>query len=168
MSRFDRSRPVGRTRLVVRRTTVLQAFLLGLLMVAFAAPSASAARYWCRSDPLFAIDGRLVDVFVSVPPEALLRVSGPTQVVLTLPEGVDASVVLAGIGFGRGEEVTIAHSRRLRIDRSGIQLWVDVLVPASGAPAQMQIEFAPHIWGLLSPTVQPGQTNEWTRLGTTF
>ena len=153
-------------RLVARRAALVHALLLGLLLVVVAAPTASAARYWCRSDPLLHIDGRLVDVFVSVPPEVLLQVSGPTQVVVTLPEHVDAGVVLAGVGFGWGEQVSIAHSKRLRVKASGVEVWVDVLVPASGVSAQLLVEFAPHIVGLLSPTQRFGQTDQWTRLET--
>src|SRR5689334_11274615 len=84
--------------------------------------AASAGRAWCRSDPVALIDGQLADIFSSAPLDAPLHVTGPTQIVVTAPQGVNALLASPGVGFGRGENVRFAHSRKLKQTARGIQL----------------------------------------------
>ena len=67
--------------------------------------SAEASRGWFQSDPVILIGGKLADITYDAPLDALLKATGPTQVVVTVPYGVQASLVLAGPGFGWGERV---------------------------------------------------------------
>ena len=82
---------------VVRRRTVapLVAVVLCLLLV----ESATAARVWCRRDRVFLIAGTQVNVEVAVPQENERNVNGPLKVVLTVPYGVKASLLLVDAGF---------------------------------------------------------------------
>jgi hypothetical protein len=59
------------------------------------------------------IDGQLTDLVYDAPLDALLKVSGPTQIVVTVPRGVQADLVLAGPGFGRGEHVSFKDADTL-------------------------------------------------------
>jgi hypothetical protein len=77
-----------------------------MLVGAVVAPTTLAGRAWCRTDPLVRIGGDLADIFVAAPPKALLVVTGPNEVVVTVPKGVPARLILADLGFGRGEKVS--------------------------------------------------------------
>ena len=145
---------------------VLRALLLGLVLLVLAAPSASAARYWCRTDPVFVIDGAIADLFVSVPVESLLQVNGATQIVLEVPVETDVQLVVPGVGFGYGEQVSIEHSRSLRAD-DGIELRIRVLVPATDS-IPVLVEFSPRILGILHPTSREGVANGWIHFKATL
>lgn len=155
----------GRRARLGRRAVVAAG--AGLAVGAIGAPGAAAFRGWCRSDPLVAIDGELADVFVSAPARVLLAVEGPTEYVITTPKGVAAELILAGPGFGRGERVSFATSRKLERTGRGIELVVAVRLP-TGVDLPMAVEFAPRIVGILTPEVVEGESNRWVRLRTTF
>ena len=95
---------------------------------------AQAGMGWCKNDPVVLIDGQLADIFVSAPLDAPLKVTGPTEIVVTLPVGVDASIVLTDLGFGQGERITFGASRALRVTSEGIQVRIAVHVPACRRP----------------------------------
>ncbi|HEY7033814.1 MAG TPA: hypothetical protein VH482_20930 [Thermomicrobiales bacterium] len=122
---------------------------------------ASASVMWCRSDPLVVIDGYLVDVFVSVPIDQLLKVSGATEIVITTPPDVNIALASPGIGFGYGEHVTFAESPSLDVTGQGMQIRVKVLVPTSDDTVPVQVQLAPRIVGILSPTTVEGVANAW-------
>jgi hypothetical protein len=114
------------------------------------------------------IDGAIADVFVSAPLTAPLKVTGPTEVVITVPEGVETAVVLTDLGFGRGETVTFKESARLRRTADGVQLKVAVRVPARDDEMPVRVEFAPRILGILWPDSAEGTANDWVVLRTTI
>lgn len=126
-----------------------------------------AARGWCRTDPLILIDGELADIFVTAPLEMLLQATGPTEYVVTLPKGVNGTLLLAGPGFLKGEKLRFEHSRKLKKTRSGIQIKVAVHVPAQ-EDLEIGLEFAPRILGILNPERAEGFANSWVSLKTTF
>ena len=142
---------------------------LAIPVYALTAPGAAASVRWCRSDPLVAIDGELADIFVAAPIEAPLTVTGPTEIVVTVPKReVSAELILATLGFGRGEKVTFAESSRLKVTDAGIQVQIDVFVPASDDAMPVRVEFAPRIIGILSPASAEGVANTWVTLRTEF
>jgi hypothetical protein len=143
-----------------RRKVVGSAVGIAVSAVAGTFHAAVAGRGWCRSDPLITIDGYLSDIFVTAPLEALLYVDGPTEIVVTVPRGVKAALVLAGIGFGRGERVSFAQSRKLEQIQAGIEVKIAVKVPAKKA-LSIGIEFAPRLLDILNPIRADGTTNEW-------
>jgi len=72
----------------------------GLATVATVKP-ASAGRSWCKTDPEFLINGKLLHVYLSGPVELHQTVTGPSQVTLYVPSnGVDAQFIWADDGFG--------------------------------------------------------------------
>lgn len=139
--------------------------LVFVAVVALAGPVA-AGRSWCRTDPVIAVDGTLADVFVSGPVEAPLLVTGPTEIVVTVPVGVDAQLILAELGFGKGQVVTFRESPKLKRTATGIQLEIGVYVPAVDSDMPVRVEFAPRIVGLLAPESVEGTANQWVVLKT--
>jgi hypothetical protein len=133
---------------------------MAALMV-ISTPAASASVGWCRSDPLIMVDGTIADVFVSAPLDALLKVTGPTQIVISTPAEVDAVLILSTLGFGRGEIVAFEQSRRLKVTDEGIELQIQVFVPATDDQMPVLVEFAPRIIGILAPVVSEGTANDW-------
>jgi hypothetical protein len=141
--------------------------VLAALLLALQVQGATAGLGWCRSDPVVTIDGRLADIFVSAPLDAPLKVTGPTKIVVTVPVGVEARLVLADLGFGKGEEVSFAQSRALKKTATGIEVQVAVYVPATDGTMPVKVEFAPGLLGLLRPASAQGTANAWVVLNTT-
>ena len=150
-----------------RRTVVGAAFGLAATSLVAMTRSTAAIRGWCRSDPLITIDGELADIFCTAPLETLLSVTAPTEIVVTVPRGVKAHLVLAGPGFGRGERVRFETSRKLKQTRTGTDVAVAVMVPAQD-DLPIGVEFAPRILGILNPDRAEGATNRWIKLKTAF
>lgn len=142
------------------------AVLLVVLGFGSITPGAEALRTWCRSDPIVAIDGTLVDIFIDGPLEAPLLVTGRTEVVIRVPPGVRTRFVASDLGFGRLEHVRFAESEDLRVTRRGIQVEVRVFVPARDEAMPIRVEFAPRIVGILNPDRVRGTANEWITLRT--
>jgi hypothetical protein len=125
--------------------------------------TAEASRGWCRSDPFIAIEGAVVDIFCTAPLEAPWYVTGPTEIVVSVPVGVSAALVVAGVGFGRGEVVHFEEKSRLKQLADGIELEVGVYVPAN-RELPIGVEFARNLVGILTPTTAEGVTNQWITL----
>ena len=151
-----------------RRTRRDALRLLGLaaaaLTPAVAPRGVDAARAWCRTDPVIAVDGHLADVFVSGPLTAPLQVTGANRIVVTVPRGVAAELVLSDPGFGRGQVVKFAESKRLRATEGGIEVKVKVFVPARDDEMPVRLEFAPRLLGILQPATAEGRANRWVSL----
>ena len=136
------------------------------LMSIVLAPGASAARAWCRTDPIVVLDGTLADVFVSGPVLAPLKVTGPTKLIVTVPEGVKAHLILTDLGFLRGYDFKFKHSSELQKTDEGIQVRVEVYVPARDSKMPINVEFSPRVLGLLNPDSAEGTANQWITLDT--
>lgn len=149
------------------RRTLLRAAAGAAALALAPTRAGGAARGWCKSDPLIAIDGGLADIFIAAPLKILLAVTGPTEFVVTLPEGVDGVLLLGGVGFGRGETLRFETSRKLARTPDGIEVKVAARVPARN-DLPIAVEFAPRILGILAPDTAEGETNRWVRLATTF
>jgi hypothetical protein len=161
---------------------VLGRGLLGLAAVGALGPQPSlATRGWCRMDPVIRIGDDptgIADIFVAVPLGDILAVNGETRIVVAVPPGVAAKLLvpgvwkdrrgeLSGVGFGHGEFIRFVHSRRLRRRRQGIEVQVTVRVPARRA-IPVRLEFAPRVLGILDPAANEGVANRPVRLRTTF
>lgn len=150
-----------------RRTALRSALALAAAPFAVGSRSARAGRGWCRSDPLISINGELADIFVDAWLDAPLDVTGPTEIVVAVPRGVRAALVLAGPGFGKGENVRFVRSRKLKKKKSGIQIGVSVFVPAV-EEGPVGVEFAPRVVGILDPVRAEGTANRWVALSARF
>lgn len=149
-----------------RRRWIGGALALAALPFARAAPPAAAGKGWCRTDPVVEIDGHLADIFLVAPPDAPLKVTGPNRIVVAVPRGVEAKLILAGPGFGKGEKVRFVHSRRLAATGRGVEVQVTAFVPATDDEMPVRLEFAPDVVGVLAPARAKGRANRPIRLTT--
>jgi hypothetical protein len=114
-----------------------------------------AGRRWCHKDPIFMVAGVTVSVDVAVYDDQQNLVTGAVVVKLLVPPGTKAELVFVDDGFnGFGEKVTIVTDKRLRKVSHGIQIRVDVHIPAKK-----------HIAALA--TVKPGSAKATSLQGTT-
>lgn len=141
--------------------------LIAVLTIVAVQP-ASAARGWCKTDPVITINGEIGDVLAAAPVDAPLLVTGPNKVVITVPAGVNAQFIASDLGFGRGWTVTIATSSALKVNKSGVQMEIKLYVPATDSTMPVRLEFAPRVLGLLSPAYAQGTANSWIVLRYTF
>jgi len=148
------------------KSRLLLVFTLVTLAFVVMAPGASAARAWCRTDPLVVIDGTIADVFVSGPLLAPLTVTGPTKMIVTVPEGVKTQLILTDLGFLRGYDVKFEQSSELQKTDKGVEVRVEVYVPARDSTMPIKVEFSPRLLGLLNPDGVEGTANQWMTLET--
>jgi len=131
------------------------------VLMVVSASTATAGVGWCRSDPVIMVNGDVADIFVTAPAEALLVVTGPTQIVVTTPPEVDAALIVSTLGFGRGEIVEFEQSNSLKVRDDGIDLRIQVFVPAINDQLPVVVEFSPRLLDVLSPVTSEGSANEW-------
>ena len=140
---------------------VCRPLLFAIVSLGLAVPTANAGIGWCRTDPVVVIDGQLADIFVSARFDDLSKVTGPTEIVVGTPVGIDAELAIATAGFGYGEKVTFQESASLQVTTEGIELRIKVRVPARSDAMPIRVEFAPHLVGVLAPVEAEGHANEW-------
>ena len=148
------------------RRRFISAALFAALAPVVAARRVDAGRAWCRTDPVVSIAGDVADIFTSAPLTAPLLVTGPTEIVVTVPEGVPAAVVLTDLGFGKGEVISFQESSKLRATDRGVEVLIKVRVPATDDTMPVRVEFAPRIIGILWPASAEGTANSWVVLRT--
>jgi hypothetical protein len=148
---------------------VIRTLVYVALAVLLIAPSGTALGRvgWCRSDPVVKIGDDLADIILAAPADAPLKVTGPNEVVVIIPDTLSGAVVTT-IGFGKGENVTIVKSPDLRVTNDGIEVTIKVLVPANDNNMPVEVDFAPRIVGLLAPDHAKGVANEWIVLKTRY
>jgi hypothetical protein len=142
------TRPPRSTRRTVVR--LLGGGVLALALPAALRPQAGdAARGWCRTDPIFDIAGKTVHVSTSSDETAPTKVTGPTKVLLRLPEGVPAAFVWADDGFGRSYDVQIVPDSGLKLSPGKpIPIRVAVYVPAADGSLPVLAELVPQETGV--------------------
>ncbi len=143
---------------------VLAAQVLAVFSLGVTVRDAGAYRSWCRSDPVVVVGDAVADIFVSVPLDGLSRVTGPTQIVVTVPVGVGVTLATPGAGFGYGEAVTFVESPALEATNDGVQVRVAVYVPSSDDAMPIQVEIAARVVGILAPVSAEGKANGWVKL----
>lgn len=138
--------------------------VIAMAMIVSTAP-ASAGKGWCRTDPIFVIDGRIVSVLIAGQLSTPLQVTGPTQVVLTVPDGVFAQHLVSDLGFLRGVTVEIQRSPDLTVTSTGVEIRVAVYVPARSS-LPIWVDVGVGVLGILRPESVQGTTNAWITLDT--
>ena len=119
--------------------------LLGLGTAAAVVPtvafgSADAGRVWCRTEPLFLVGGKVVDVTIGSQLEVFATATGPVRIKLTTPVGVTATHLLPDFGFGQGYDITFATDAAFKGGRLSPQVRVEVLAP-SAADLPVSVSF---------------------------
>ena len=103
---------------------------LALLFVLTAGPVGAGIGI-CRTDPVIEVDGKRAHIYVSSLETILTKVIGPTEVVITVPNGVRTELISTDNGFGLGWNVRFKDSGDLRVTDRGIEVHVSVSVPAT-------------------------------------
>ena len=137
---------------------VLPSFALLALLLVLTAPTADAFLVWCRSDPVVDIGGKRAHVWVSGAEGILESVTGPTKVKIFVPEDVDTELVMTDEGFGLGYDVRFVEDDDLRETPRGIQIRVEVYVPAKD-DIPVRVELTDRDDNLLDQTTRA--TNQW-------
>jgi hypothetical protein len=68
-------------------------FVFALLMSTIPAGQADAGVQWCSEDPVFIVNGNIVDVTTSFPAAYISSIKGPVMFELLVPENTIAAVV---------------------------------------------------------------------------
>lgn len=88
----------------MRRLTMTLLVVLAAAVVL--ATPASAARTWCAKDPIVALNGTPVQIWVSIPDEYVPYVNGPIQMTISTPASVSRQIQFLDSGFnGYGETI---------------------------------------------------------------
>lgn len=144
--------------------------MLGLAAVAAAIPAvalgpseAGAGRVWCRTDPLFLVGGKVVDVTIGSQVEMFSTATGPVSIRLTTAPGVPVQYLVSDLGFGRGYAVTYATDATLKGGQLAPEVRVDVMAP-SAADLPVSVSFTRI--GLLGQielrsVETQGRSNQW-------
>jgi len=125
---------------------ILSIFLVASVALPQVAQTAQAGGLlWCKADPIVSLDGRLVDITVSVPLSYQLRVNGPTQIQIKTPASVNRVVILNDLGFNlRGSPVTFVDGGEVADGRIPVE--IEATVPmnlADGEVAPMEVTVSP-------------------------
>ena len=110
----------------MRRFGIAASFAAVILLLV--SSPAGAGLQWCPRDPIVALNGQNVQIWVSIPNQYQTAVTGPVDVTVTTPKGVDREVVFTDEGFnGHGETVTFREKGKIRGDE--IDVSVKIRVP---------------------------------------
>lgn len=148
---------------MIRHTTrfasLLALLVLGLVLTA---GPANAGIVWCRTDPGLLIGGREAHINIYSSPDMLTAATGPTQLVVTVPNGQEGQTKLLYLdnGFGQGYTLTVKKSSDLRGGSSGIDIIVEAYVPSLDGTLPVKVEVVPVDLGRGSAS-KTGTANEW-------
>ncbi len=82
---------------------------------------------WCPRDPIVALNGQHVQIWVSIPEQYQSAVTGPIAVQVATPHGVSQEVVFTDDGFnGFGETVDFVESGRIQGDQMNVGVRIRV------------------------------------------
>lgn len=117
---------------------------MGLLTVLMLASPALAARSWCARDPIVALDGAPVQIWVAIPDEYVEMVNGPIDVKIITPLKTRQDVIyLDPEGFnGHGEVLKFGTNDMLKKDKDGS---FDALVSVTVPVDRMMLEKKHHV-----------------------
>lgn len=127
-----------------QRGLLVALMALALALAVVAVSPAEAGWRWCERDPVFSIAGTLVNVVVAVREEHQSAVTGPIVVTLYAPIGVNALLISTDDGYnGYGEVVSIVPASWLTVTGRGVQVRVEVTVPASRVDMPVDVFVTP-------------------------
>lgn len=92
---------------------------------------ASAAVSWCRTDPLFQVGTKQVDVTIGTYDTMFTDAVAPVQIILWTPLNVPVNLLWSDDGFGFGYDITYAVDPTLKGGKDNPQVRVQVMAPAT-------------------------------------
>lgn len=127
---------------------------------------AGAAISWCRTDPVFKIDGQVVDVWVASDVAMKSAATGPTAITVTIPPASSAQCIAKDRGFGYGYTIVIETSEALKKTAVLTPMIVSVSVPSSDDTLPVKVNLAPRSPGGVLGGTAVGLANQWVTLAT--
>lgn len=104
----------------------IAAAITAVLLVLVSGPAA-AGWQWCPRDPIIALNGQEVQIWVSIPEQYESAVTGPVEVDVFIPRGVTHEVLFTDEGFnGFGETVAFYERGLLRGDEMDVRLRIHI------------------------------------------
>ena len=148
------------------RRNVLRSLALAGAAVVVGRGDADAARVWCRTDPVFMIDGQVVDVWVASDVAMKTAAVGPTIIVMTVPPGMAAQCIAKDRGFGYGYSISIVPSGMLEKTATSTPITVSVTVPSKDDSLPVRVDQTPRSPGAVKGGWAQGLANEVVTLRT--
>jgi hypothetical protein len=121
---------------------------------------ASAARGWCRADPLLRIAGQYVHVYISSPNEMLQSATDKIRLIVMLPPGVAARKISIRADFGKGYDIRFVTVSTLKVVKGRVPVVFTVFCPARDSRLSVNVEFTPVGSGPLVGASSTGSANE--------
>lgn len=148
------------------RRNVLRSLALAGAALAVGRGDADAARVWCRTDPVFKIDGQVVDVWVASDVAMKTAATGPTRIVMTVPSGTIAQCIAKDLGFGYGYSISIVSSSLLKKTATSTPITVAVTVPSRDGSLPVRVDQTPRSPGTVKGGWAEGLANRAVTLRT--
>ena len=128
------------------------------------AGEATAARAWCRADPVLRIAGQRAHVYISSPAEMLESATDKIRLTVTLPPRVEGRLLDIAADFGEGYDVRFATSTALQVAGGKVPVLIAVYCPARDGALPVVVELAPVGTGPLAASTAQGSANAWISL----
>src|SRR4051794_13369250 len=121
--------------------------------------NASAARGWCRADPLLRIAGQQVHVYISSPTAMLQSATDKIRLTVMLPVGVEGRKLDVLADFGKGYDIRFLTSAGLMVVGGRVPVVVSVYCPALDASLPVEVVISPVGSGPLASASATGSAN---------
>jgi hypothetical protein len=109
----------------MRRFSIIAVFATIALFLTISPTGAGIQ--WCPRDPIVALNGQEVQIWVSIPNEYQSAVTGPVDVEIWTPRGVEQEVLFTDDGFnGYGETVSFKERDSLSGDAMGVEVRIKI------------------------------------------
>jgi hypothetical protein len=148
-----------------------RSFLALVFALAFAVSSLSQGRYvlagpqWCEEDPVFIVNGALLDVTTAVPADSLASLRGPIEFELLVPSNATAAVISLPSNIPATAKITRSLPASWGLLSVRVPVVVRVTVPANASFDTTTRVTGTYLW--LSSTVW-GQSNVTTKVSYTL
>jgi hypothetical protein len=100
-----------------------------VLLCGVASAPAGAGRLWCKTDPIISLDGRLVDITVSIPLDMIVAVNGPVQITVWTPNTVERHVIVPDLGLLGYRTEVVFKDTLAAVQDNRIPTYIKVVVP---------------------------------------
>ena len=124
----------------------------------------SAARQWCRVDPVLRVDGQTCHVAVAARVrnrrEARALSTGPIRVAVAVPTGAVVEHVASDAGYGHGYEVTCEERAGLPAGAVEVTVYVP-MGDGGGGAVPVRVWFAARGRGAHAEAAAAGTANTW-------
>jgi hypothetical protein len=136
-------------------------------IAALGASPAAAGRTWCKRDPVVKIDGKVADIYLSSYTELDHTVTGPAEIVVSIPRGSTGELLATDRGFGgHGYVVTFSVDETLKRSSVNTQVRVQAFVPSDDDSLPLKVDFTPRSSDLRAASAQGTVNKYWVTLKT--